>query len=297
MKFDQLQYFVEAARRQHIGQAARFLNISPSAISHSIAALELEFGQTLFDKQGRQIKLTHHGKLLLDRAEFLLTEIGRVRDELSSDQLELRGHYRIAATHHICSQFLTPTWMKIQQANPALTGTLHSFRSGDVLARVSSGEVDLGICLSPQSVMNVEQETIHDGKLLMGFGKKHPFLKERRVEDLDRYPVIVALGAQGIESCENHPELARLKISQRISNFHDSYDTAIEAIQHSHQWTLIPDFIANANKSRIETYMPRGAEIKYRIAAIWPKYRIRTPALDQVVAEIGTRIRNAAKGT
>ncbi len=56
MTLDQLQYFVEAARRQHIGQAARFLNISPSAISHSIAALEEEFGQSLFEKQGRQIR-------------------------------------------------------------------------------------------------------------------------------------------------------------------------------------------------------------------------------------------------
>src|SRR5436190_23187236 len=111
MKFDQLQYFVEAARRQHIGQAALFLHISPSAISHSITALEEEFGKRLFEKHGRQIKLTPHGKLLLDRAEFLLTEAHRVREELSSDQLEMRGHYRIAATHTLCSEFLTPTWM------------------------------------------------------------------------------------------------------------------------------------------------------------------------------------------
>ena len=138
MKFDQLQYFVETARRQHIGQAARFLNISPSAISHSIAALEDEFGRALFEKMGRQIKLTQHGKLLLDRAEFLLTEAGRIREELASEQSTMRGHYRMAATHTLCSEFLTPVWMSIQEEHPALTATLQTLRSGEVLARVGS---------------------------------------------------------------------------------------------------------------------------------------------------------------
>ena len=40
MKLDQLQYFVEAAKRQHVGQAARFLNISPSAMTRVLEKLE-----------------------------------------------------------------------------------------------------------------------------------------------------------------------------------------------------------------------------------------------------------------
>ncbi len=108
MKLDQLQYFVEAAKRQHVGQAARFLNISPSAISHSIAALEDELGKRLFEKQGRQVKLTQSGKMLLDRAEHLLGEERRIRDEVSQGHFVMRGHYRIAATHTLCAELLTP---------------------------------------------------------------------------------------------------------------------------------------------------------------------------------------------
>ena len=40
MKIDQLRYFFETARQGHIGRAANIVAISPSAISHSIAALE-----------------------------------------------------------------------------------------------------------------------------------------------------------------------------------------------------------------------------------------------------------------
>ena len=147
MKLDQLEYFVATARRQHIGQAAIFLNISPSAISHSITALEEELGKRLFEKQGRQIKLTTHGKLLLDRAEFLLNEAERIREDLSSEEVTLRGHYRIAATHWICSEIITPTWLSIQKSNPGLTASLISMRSSEVVAMATSGEIDLGFCL------------------------------------------------------------------------------------------------------------------------------------------------------
>ena len=294
MKFDQLQYFVEAARRQHVGQAARFLHISPSAISHSIAALENELGKPLFEKQGRQIKLTQHGKVLLDRAEFLLKEAEHIREELSADKLEMRGHYRIAATHTLCSEFLTPTWMAIQKENPALTATLHSLRSGEVLSRVNSGEVDLGICFSPHSGPNHEQEFLHQGKLVLSFGKKHPFLKEKRTEDLGKYPSIAALAAQGIENCENHPSFQKLRITPKISNLYDSYEVALQALRTNTVWTLLPDFLARSHAHEVETYIPRGWEADYKIAAIWPKYRIRTQALDLVVERVRALVKGLA---
>jgi len=293
MKFDQLQYFVETARRQHIGQAARFLNISPSAISHSIAALEEEFGKPLFEKHGRQIKLTPHGKLLLDRAEFLLSESNRIREELSSDKLEMRGHYRIAATHTLCANFLTPAWIEIQDQHPALTATLHSLRSGEVLSRVNSGEVDLGICFSPHSGPNHEQEILHQGKLVFCFGRKHPFLKDRKLEHLNQFPTIAALAAQGIENCENHPSFQKLHLQPRTLNLFDSYDIAIAAVRSNKLWTIMPDFLAYSI-SDIETYVPRGWEADYKIAAVWPKFRIRTQALDSVIQRVSEAVKAAA---
>lgn len=295
MKLDQLQYFVETARRQHIGQAARFLNISPSAISHSIAALEEEFGKPLFEKHGRQIKLTPHGKLLLDRAEFLLSETNRIREELSADQLEMRGHYRIAATHTLCSEFLTPAWMDIQDEHPGLTATMHSLRSGEVLSRVNSGEVDLGICFSPHSGPNHEQEEIFSGKLVMCFGKKHPFLKERRVEMLSDYPALAALAAQGIENCENHPAFQRLRIHPRTVNLFDSYDIAIRALKTNKVWTLLPDILAYNYPGEIETFIPRGWDASYNVSALWPKFRIRTQALDHVIQRVADSLKKAVK--
>jgi DNA-binding transcriptional LysR family regulator len=294
MKFDQLQYFVETARRQHIGQAARFLNISPSAISHSISALEEEFGKPLFEKQGRQIKLTAHGKQLFERAEFLLTEAQRIREELSSDNLEIRGHYRIAGTHTLCSEFLVPAWMWIQGQHPALTATIHSLRSGEIVSRVSTGELDLGVCLSPLSGPNYEQEILHQGKLVMCFGRRHPFLKDKNISKLSEFPAIAALAAQGIENCEDHPAFKEFGIMPKHAMFFDSYDVAIRTMKERHFWTLMPDFIAYSHYPDIETYIPRGWDADYKIAAVWPKFRIRTQALDVAIERVREVVKAAS---
>jgi LysR family transcriptional activator of glutamate synthase operon len=58
MKIDQLIYFAETAKEEHIGRAAKILGISPSAISHSIASLEGELQLKLFQKKGKNIFLT-----------------------------------------------------------------------------------------------------------------------------------------------------------------------------------------------------------------------------------------------
>jgi DNA-binding transcriptional LysR family regulator len=295
MKLDQLEYFVATARRQHIGQAALFLNISPSAISHSISALEAEFGKQLFEKHGRQIKLTHHGKLLLDRAEFLLSEADRVREELASGEMAMRGHYRIAATHTLCAEILTPVWMDLQEKNPALTSTLQSLRSGEIVSRASSGEIDLGLCFSPHPGPNHEQAVIHHGRLVFCFGKRHPFLKERRIEALAEYPAIAAMTAQGIENCETHPSFQTLGLRPKTINLFDSYDVAIQALKSQRVWTLLPDFLAYSRSADIETYVPRGWEADYKVAAVWPKFRIRTQALDLVIENTAAMIQTATK--
>ena len=291
MKLEQLHYFVETAKRQHIGQAAHFLHITPSAISHSIAALENELGRSLFTKHGRQIKLTPHGKVLLERAEFLLAEADRIRDELSVDQLKMQGHYRLAATSILCSEFLTPVWMEIQKKYPNLTAALQSSRSGEVLSCVNSGEVDLGICFCPHMGPNHEQEIIHQGKLVFSFGKEHPFLQDRKVKDLETYPSIAAQAAEGIVNCENHPAYKKLKIQPKIVTLYDSYDVAIQALKSNKVWALMPDFLAYIHRAEVESFMPTGWDFDYTIVAIWPKNRQRNQVIDYVITELGLFIK------
>ena len=60
-----LQFFESSARHLSFTRAAEELNVTQSAISRQIRALEEWFGLSLFDRTGRQIRLTETGARLL----------------------------------------------------------------------------------------------------------------------------------------------------------------------------------------------------------------------------------------
>lgn len=68
LELRQLRYFVEVAEREHISEAAEHLHVAQSAISRQIANLEEELGTTLFERVGRNVKLTPIGKIFLEHS-------------------------------------------------------------------------------------------------------------------------------------------------------------------------------------------------------------------------------------
>ncbi len=63
MTLEQLRIFVAVAEREHVTQAARALNMTQSATSAAITALESRYATKLFDRIGRRIALTEAGRL------------------------------------------------------------------------------------------------------------------------------------------------------------------------------------------------------------------------------------------
>lgn len=69
LNYHHLRYFREVAREGHLGRAAERLNVSQSALSIQIRALEDRLGHPLFDRVGRGLALTEVGRIALDHAE------------------------------------------------------------------------------------------------------------------------------------------------------------------------------------------------------------------------------------
>lgn len=75
MELRQLRYFVEVAEREHISEAAEHLNVAQSAVSRQISNLEEELGTPLFERVGRNVKLTPIGKTFLEHTITALKAI------------------------------------------------------------------------------------------------------------------------------------------------------------------------------------------------------------------------------
>ena len=80
LTFEQLRVFVAVAEREHVTRAAHDLDLAQSAVSAGIAALEGVLAARLFEKVGRNIKLTPAGERLLPKARTLVA----MADELTA---------------------------------------------------------------------------------------------------------------------------------------------------------------------------------------------------------------------
>ena len=75
MNWQQLEYFRVLAEIENFTEAANQLSITQPALSKAIAKLEEELEAPLFEKQGRNSKLTRYGKAFLKHTVTALKEI------------------------------------------------------------------------------------------------------------------------------------------------------------------------------------------------------------------------------
>lgn len=108
MELRQLRYFVAVAEREHISEAAESLHVAQSAVSRQISNLETELGTELFERIGRNVKLTPIGKVFLEHALIALEAIDFAAKQVEEYLDPEQGTIKIGFPTSLAS-FLLPT--------------------------------------------------------------------------------------------------------------------------------------------------------------------------------------------
>jgi LysR family transcriptional regulator, regulator of abg operon len=88
MKLAQLRYVAAIAEQGSLRAAARHLGVAQPAFSRSIAELERELGAALFERRARGMIATPLGQAFVRRANAILNDVRRARDEVE----QLKGN-------------------------------------------------------------------------------------------------------------------------------------------------------------------------------------------------------------
>lgn len=106
MELQQLKYFLEVARSQHITRSAEKLHIAQPSLSQSIKRLERELGVPLLVSRGRNVELTDQGRFLRDRLQPILDRLDALPDQLRelSDPEQTTICLHVSAASRIVSE-------------------------------------------------------------------------------------------------------------------------------------------------------------------------------------------------
>lgn len=93
-----IETFVTIAAEGSFSSAARRLGITQPSVSEQVRALEHHFGQALFERLGRETRLTTAGRRLHEHAERLLLALSEMERDLEALKEGARGVLTIAAS-------------------------------------------------------------------------------------------------------------------------------------------------------------------------------------------------------
>jgi DNA-binding transcriptional LysR family regulator len=144
MTLEQIRIFVAVAVRQHLTEAAKALNLSPSAVSSAIAALEGRYKVPLFDRVGRNIVLNPAGEAFLAQATQVMASMEAARTTLADLSGLERGRLGIQASQTIASYWLPPRLARFHEAHPGIALDVSFGNTEQVSRAVAEGLAELG---------------------------------------------------------------------------------------------------------------------------------------------------------
>jgi DNA-binding transcriptional LysR family regulator len=297
MKLDQLRYFLETARFQHVGRAGKSLRISPSAISFAVTALEEELGVPLFNRVGNRIVLSEAGQRLKSRSEALFDHVEQIRAEFAGGSAEsFVGEMKLGGSHFLAVHVLNGIWTAFQKRHPKLIGEICPGRTGEILKAVLAGTLDFGLCFSPLNHPDLVVRDLLAGKLVPVVRKGHPLSRaagqtEKSLRALSEYPAIVHKALPGVDLCEDHPELKKWGIHARVTNYFESDDLAVETLLASESWALLPDFVARHYQKKLHVLsLPKSWGATYVVSSVIRKARKDSPVIAALIEDVRERI-------
>lgn len=149
MTLEQLRIFVAVAEREHVTRAAVDLNLTQSATSAAVAALEARYDIKLFNRIGRRIELTQAGRLFLIEARAVLARAATAETVLDDVAGLKRGSLRLAASQTVGNYWLPPLIHRYRISYPGITLSLTIGNTETVADTVRDGVADLGFVEGP----------------------------------------------------------------------------------------------------------------------------------------------------
>ena len=145
--FKQVRYFLAAVDIGQISLAAMEMNVSQSAVTAAIQALEAQLGVTLLERSTSGVRPTIEGARFLHHARNIAAAVeDAVRIPLG-DGRAASGRLRIAATYTVAGYFMARHYTRFRRAYPDVELTMVELSRRDIEAGLVSGDLDVAVML------------------------------------------------------------------------------------------------------------------------------------------------------
>ncbi len=193
MNLDQLRYFSKLAETEHYGHASRELFISQPALSNSIKGLEAELGVALFERMGRNVKLTNRGVFFRQSVDEALSILDDAVEKLDAYRHGRMGLIRVASVESVQREFL-PVLLSNFQKDIGKKVTFEVLRCStfEAISALNKGLCDIAFCGMLPDSRRTSFVPLTMQNAIVAMNIDHPLASKETVSlnDLKGYPLV-----------------------------------------------------------------------------------------------------------
>ena len=146
-------------------KASVVLNVTPSAISHSVNQLESELGFPVFVRSRTGVKLTPDGQKILPLIQEIINDQNRLEQVAQQIQGLDTGLIRIGAFSSACINWLPPLIQTFAKSYPQVKISVRQAGFNEITEAVKSGQLDLGLTMLPENDLGITVEKILEDEI------------------------------------------------------------------------------------------------------------------------------------
>jgi DNA-binding transcriptional LysR family regulator len=199
--FRHLETFCRVAEVKSFSRAADDLFLTQPTVSGHILSLEKSLSLRLFDRTGREVRLTKAGEVFLRYASKTLTIRKDLLNALSEFSQGIRGELSLGAST-IPGEYLLPKLMgDFKKDHPHFTLSLKIADTKEIIQYVLQGNVEFGMIGAKVNHPSLHYEKYEEDEIIVVAPSGHPLARKKRVglDDLLKEPWIIREEGSGTQ--------------------------------------------------------------------------------------------------
>jgi DNA-binding transcriptional LysR family regulator len=278
MELRHLRYFEAVARHSHVTRAAAELHIAQPALSKQISQLEHELGVALFDRVGRNVRLTEAGESLLPHARAVMAQVEAARAEMA-ERIGLRkGRATVGAPPTVGTQLLPAVLATFNKRYPGIELRLHESGVQTLLDLLETGLTDVAVVTLPVDDENLTVVPIFTEEMVIAVWHGHPLAGrgEVTIGELQGEPWVLSpenyeLREAALVACD------RAGFSPRVVLEGGETDTLLRFVAAGVGVALVPRLAVQGATDLVPLHVS-DQKLQRSLGVVWRGDRVASPA-------------------
>ena len=181
MNIEGFKVFCDLCDTGSFSRAAEASDITQSAVSQQIRAVEKRFGVPLIDRSRNFFALTPEGLVYLEACRDILARFDSLGTRFRIARGELEGELRLASVISIALHNLPPVLKQFRKTHPGVEVTVDYRKADEIYNAVSDGRADLGLVAYPKARPGLRAITCWQERLVLITPPGHPLSGKRPI--------------------------------------------------------------------------------------------------------------------